>query len=210
MNRKVAQWWNNLLKHKKLIVLSLVLLAVAAFLEYLSGLYVARTPGANVPDLILDNVPTFNFGIFFVYGGAVSVALLLLYPLVFKIKEFHKVISQFSLLVLVRSLSITLTHLNPPMDALKFHVPWWFAYFTFQNDMFFSGHTAIPFLGFLLFKNSKIRYLFLALSIFMGATVLLIHVHYSIDVFAAFFITYGTFKMGEWIFNKVNHYGNER
>jgi len=45
----------------------------------------------------------------------------------------------------------------------------------FSNDLFFSGHTAVPFLGYLLFKEEKIRYVFLALSIMMGGVVLLMH-----------------------------------
>lgn len=73
--------------------------------------------------------------------------------------------------------------------------------------MFFSGHTAIPFLGFLVFYEDKfMRYFCLAASVLMGATSLLTHQHYSIDVFSAFFITYATFKMGEWIFKKINRY----
>ncbi len=76
----------------------------------------------------------------------------------------------------------------------------------FKNDLFFSGHTAVPFLGFLLFKNRKVKYTFLGASIIMAITVLLMHVHYSIDVFSAFFITYGTFKIGEWLFKKMDNY----
>ena len=46
----------------------------------------------------------------------------------------------------------------------------------------------------------------LALSILMGTVVLLMHVHYTIDVLSAFFITFGTFKIGEWFFSKVDIY----
>jgi hypothetical protein len=71
---------------------------------------------------------------------------------------------------------------------------------------FFWFCGAVPFLGFLLFREDNIRYFFLFFSFFMGAVVLLMHVHYSIDVFSAFFITYGTHKVGEKFFNKVNSY----
>jgi membrane-associated phospholipid phosphatase len=44
------------------------------------------------------------------------------------------------------------------------------------------------------------RYLFLAWSVVFGATVLLGHLHYTIDVFAAFFITYGIYHLARWLF----------
>ena len=66
--------------------------------------------------------------------------------------------------------------------------------FTFQGNFFYSGHTAFPFLLALIFWDNKyLRYLFLFLTVFFGASVLLAHVHYSIDVFAAPFIVYGMF-----------------
>ena len=36
----------------------------------------------------------------------------------------------------------------------------------------------------------------LASSIILGITVLLMHVHYSIDVFSAYFIVYGIYVLG--------------
>ena len=97
-----------------------------------------------------------------------------------------------------------MTHLAAPAGALQFHTPKILYFLNLGKDLFFSGHTAIPFLGFLLFKGEKIRYVFLAMSIIMGAAVLLMHVHYTIDVVSAFFITFGTFKIGERIFKKLN------
>lgn len=108
---------------------------------------------------------------------------------------------------MVRSIFMCFTHLSTPSDASTFTVPYLVSFFTFQNDLFFSGHTAVAFLGFLLFRqNKKLKYFFLITSISMGIIVLLMHVHYSIDVFSAFFIAYGTFRVGEWFFKKINSY----
>ena len=38
----------------------------------------------------------------------------------------------------------------------------------------------------------------------MAATVLFMHVHYSIDVFAAFFIAYGVYAFSDKVFNHLN------
>jgi len=126
--------------------------------------------------------------------------------LFYKVHELHIAISQFSLLVMIRSFFVSLTHLKAPVGAIiATEAPRLYALLDFQNALFFSGHTAIPFLGFLLFKKEKIGKFFLIATIVMALVVLFMHVHYSIDVFAALFITYGTYKVGEWLFKKVNH-----
>jgi hypothetical protein len=104
---------------------------------------------------------------------------------------------------MIRAFFVTLTHLQTPLNAMPAKFPSFLNILVFTNDSFFSGHTAFPFLGFLLFKDSKIRWLFLAGSIYMGLTVLISHKHYSIDVFSAFFITYGSYKIGNVIINKL-------
>jgi hypothetical protein len=203
---KFQEWRREILKHKYLLLISLILLALAITLNYATGIYVDKKIGVPAPDLILDNIPTLDLDVFFTYGFSLVLVILLAYPLFFKVEELHKAISQFSLLVLVRSFFVSLTHLSIPANALVYTAPKIFAIFDFQNALFFSGHTAIPFLGFLLFRKEKIGIFFLIATVILAATVLFMHVHYSIDVFSALFITYGCYKIGEWFFKKVNGY----
>lgn len=204
------QWIKEIKSNKYLIIFSIFLLILASILDYIAGAYVTKTIGATAPDLILDRIPTLDLDFIYLYGSIAMVILLFAYALFFKVKEFHTVISQFSLLIIVRGIFTCFTHLSTPTGALQFEVPKYLFFLNFSNDLFFSGHTAIPFLGFLLFKEDKIRYLFLALSIIMGAVVLLMHIHYSIDVFSAFFITFGTYKFGDLFFKKINIYLKKR
>jgi membrane-associated phospholipid phosphatase len=51
-------------------------------------------------------------------------------------------------------------------------------------------------------KNKYLRGIFLAASIIFGVSALLGHYHYSIDVFAAFSITYSVFQIARWLFAK--------
>ncbi|VVB81547.1 Uncharacterised protein [uncultured archaeon] len=206
---RIEQWKKEIVTHKRAIAFSILFLIIAIILNFIASTYVSKIAGVSAPDLILDHIPTIDFDLIYIYGDILIVAVLFLYPLLFKVKELHKVINQFSLLILIRSFFITLTHLKNPSSALAFNIPSLLSFIFFQNDLFFSGHTAIPFLGFLLFKDSKIRYFFLFSSIMMAAVVLFMHVHYTIDVLSAFFITYGTFNIGEWFFNKINHYSSK-
>lgn len=185
--------------HKLMILLSFLLLAVANIISCVTSKHVDTIRTVAVPDLILDSIPTLNLNFIFVYGFYAVIIAIIAYSLFFHMKDIHKIILQFSMLMIIRSFFMVLTHLSIPLDAqIITGVPSFLKGFYFENDLFFSGHTSIPFMAFLLFRNEKIGIIFLAISILMAITVLFMHVHYSIDVFAAFFITYGVYRIGEW------------
>lgn len=204
LKQLLPQWANEIKKHFRLISASIILLIVATSLDYVAGNYVDKVGGsAESSDLILSYIPAIDLSIIFVYLFLIVVSLIFIYPLILNVKKLHLAIAHFSLLIMVRSIFMSLTHLKLPSSAVAVKFPDLLSNLVFQNDLFFSGHTAIPLVGFFLFKESKIRWFFLASSIISGATALLMHQHYSIDVAAAFFIAYGTFKIGEWLFKKI-------
>jgi hypothetical protein len=207
LRRWKTDWKSEFKEHKGLIALSLIFLVGALVLNSVVGNYADRVGNAAASDLILEHVGPVDWTYLFVYGYGLVILLLFVYPLLFRVREFHIAISQFSLLVLIRSFFISLTHLKVPTDAIAVSVSHLSNLLIFRNDLFFSAHTALPFLGFLLFRKHKIiSTFFLIMTFVLAATVLLMHIHYSIDVFAAFFITYGSYKIGEWLFRRVNHY----
>lgn len=199
-------WFVEFKRYKYFILISLIVVSIAIYADYLSGTYVSSARVADVPDLIIDHIGPYDLSFLFVYGYLFLVFLLFLNPIIFHIGRLHRVVGQFSLLILIRSFFIVFTHLQTPLDAIAVNFPWPFEGLSFLNDLFFSGHVAVPFLGFLIFRkngSSILKYLFLFGSIIMSLTVLLMHQHYSIDVFAAFFITYSSYKLGEFLFKKI-------
>jgi hypothetical protein len=198
-----AHYWKiDVLENKHKFFVAIILLAVSMFLNYESGNYTSSMQGGYVRDVILEHIKPINLKPIFVWGYISVLFVFFFYPLLFKPGKVHRPIVMFSLLIFVRSIFICMTHLVTPPDAITADFPWIFSNLRFKNDLFFSGHTAVPFLGFLIYENKKIKYFMLASSIILGATVLLMHQHYSIDVFAAFFITYGVYKIGEKIFSE--------
>jgi len=198
------QWRKELYHHKYLILISLFIIFIAVCINYAAGIYVTyKAQVVDVPDLILSHFGPYNLRFLFVYGWLLFFYMLILYPLVFKVRKFHIMLFQFSFLIIIRSFFIILTHLQTPIDAIPGSFPGFYNLLKFNNDMFFSGHVAVPFLGFLIFKESKIKYFFLIGSIIMAITVLGMHQHYSIDVFAAFFIVYGSYKIGNYTLKKL-------
>jgi hypothetical protein len=198
-------WQTELHDHKYLIILSLVFFILANIISLLASGYVDRISTTTAQDIILDHIPTLDLDFLFGYGIMAVVLVIIIYILFFRVKEFHRVTIQYSLLILVRSCFIVLTHLGKPLGAHDVtDLPAFYQLFNFHNDLFFSAHTAIPFMAFLLFRKERIATFFLIMTFVLAATVLFLHVHYSIDVFSAFFITYGTFKLGERIYMKVS------
>lgn len=202
---EISEWKKEIWRHKWLILASLIMITIADYVNYDAGKYVDKFSSLSTSDIILNSLSVINLSFLFIYGFYLINLVLILYPLFFEIKKLHIAISQLSFLVLIRSFFVILTHLNAPTGAIFVEVPKFIKGFYFQNDLFFSGHVAIPFLGFLLFRRNKIKYFFIIATIVMMFTVLAMHVHYSIDVFAALFIAYGSYRIGEIILNITNN-----
>ena len=204
LNNKIMTWSRIIYANKKKILISLFLLVLALSIYLMSGDYLNDHDNyAAAPDLILDHFGPYDLSLIYVWFFLAVIVIYFSYPLIFKPNELHYYISIFSLFIVIRSGFVIFTHLGVPLDAVTITFPGRAQLLNFTNDLFFSGHTGIPFLGFLVFKEKKIlRYFMLCASIILGITVLLMHVHYSIDVFSAFFITYGVYKIGNKFIRK--------
>lgn len=182
--------------------LAVLALSVSSFINYYAGTYATEQASNSVTDIILSNTRAYDVDGIFVYGSflliAFIVALLIIHP-----KRVPFTLYSVTLFVLIRSLFVSLTHLGPFPYQSALNLGSVASKFIFGGDLFFSGHTGIPFLMALVFWRERfLRYLFIATSLFFGATVLLGHFHYSIDVLSAFFVTYGIFTMAEFFFKK--------
>lgn len=211
---KIVHHWKLLLKDKAYVLsfmVGLIVFVGSMVVNQFASAYQDSIAYAPVGDLILDRLPTYNLDFLFTWGFYFLVSLFFIYPLLFRPEIGPFVLKTFAILSLVRSAFIILTHIGPPAgffynDVMISSVESFADMkLMFKNDLFFSGHTAAPFLASLLFKKSKIMKWFMLFGSFiMGATVLLMHVHYSIDVFAAFFIAYGVYAFSDKIFNRLN------
>jgi len=189
------------------LLVGFAFMGVALVIQGFADGYVNRIGGIPVGDLILSNLPTFDVD-FFIVQGALILTLVIVALVLFKPKNMPFVLKSLALFIIVRSFFISLTHLgiHPDQVILNPDATGFWLYdilFNSKNDFFFSGHTGVPFLMSLVFWHEKEwRYIFLATSFVFGISVLLGHMHYSIDVFAAPFITYTIYKIAEHLFAK--------
>lgn len=167
-----------------------------------SIIFATEHASSPVTDLILSNTPKLNVDLLFVYGTffGVIVAVLLCFA---HPKRLPYALYTTALFYIIRSAFVTLTHIAPFEPQISDEFGQTINRMFFGADLFFSAHTGLPFLGALVFWHErKIRYFFLGLSVFFATIVLLGHLHYSIDVAAAYFITYTIFKISERLFPK--------
>ncbi len=183
-----------------------LLLTVSLIVQYLASNYATRASSESVTDIVLSNTRVYDVDALFVWGAVIAVLLSIF--LIFKYLNYAPfIIKSSAVFIFIRSIFVSLTHISPfPTHVIISSIFFRDAVFNgiFNgNDLFFSGHTGLPFLIALIFWNKKtIRYVFLALSAMFAVVVLLGHLHYSIDVFAAFFISYTIFDICKFIFKR--------
>ena len=142
-------------------------------------------------DLVLDILPEMR--LFIAIGEIVSAAqgLLTVYGLARnRFQDLPRFIFQLGLMFALRSVAIVLTPLaqiqNP---AENFSPDHWIAQSMYKG-MFFSGHTGSAFTQFFFEKQRQLRRIHLVLACMQMFSLLASHSHYSIDIFAAFFVAY--------------------
>ncbi len=204
MKNLLTKW--NIYKEDRVLLLSLIIsfvFLIASFgINFLAGTYATERASLPVTDIILSNIRVFDVDMIFIYGPLIFwlfVSMILFY----NPKKIPFTIKSIAIFVIIRSIFITLTHIGPFPTQAIIEGGNVFNKFTFGGDLFFSGHTGLPFLMALLFwKNKTLRNIFFIASLFFGIVVLMGHLHYSIDVLSAFFITYSIFHISEYIFKK--------
>ncbi len=196
-------FWNK--RNRTSLYFGILFLVVSLLINFTASRYSAKSATNFVGDVFLDNLSTIDFSYIIVEGAflaiIVSVVFLILKPryLLFSLKA----VAMFNI---TRSFFVSVTHLgiypqqitlgDGPIERL-------FILFNLQDGFFFSAHTGLPLLMAIISWDDRFwRYFFIGVSALFAMSVLFAHVHYSIDVFAAPFMTYGIFKISQKLFPK--------
>ncbi len=184
------------------VLLGVFLLLLSLGLNFVLGTYASRNASNAVTDVILSNIPVLDVENLFIWGTWVFISFVFCIVL-FEPKTIPFVLKSSAFFICIRSIFVSLTHIGPfPVPPLL-DAGTLTNLINFTGDLFFSGHTGFPFLLALMFWHHRyLRWVFLGSSLFFAVIVLVGHFHYSIDVFAAFFITYGIFQLSKKAFSK--------
>jgi PAP2 superfamily C-terminal len=178
------------------ILLAIVLLSFTRFLKYveLRAGFVFRDPLLNL--FTPFDLTWVIFGL--IYAGLIT-------AIFFFIKDPHlflTALQSYLVLVIFRTTAMYLLPLNPPPDMITLNDPFVQIFGSGEiltKDLFFSGHTATLFLLFLVANKRILKVIFLSFAVIVGISVLLQHVHYTIDVFTAPFFSYTSVKFAAYI-----------
>jgi hypothetical protein len=182
------------------------LFVVSIVVNFYATNYVDESVSNSVTDIVLSNTKVHDVDGIFVYGAVLLFFVIVAAGSVY-IRSLPFILKATALFILIRSFFISLTHISPypahmAIDAYIAHLPYLQRIFT-GDDLFFSGHTGLPFLVALIFwEYVAWRTVFLTFSVTFAAVVLLGHIHYSIDVASAYFITFTIFVIAKTIFAK--------
>lgn len=142
------------------------------------------------------------FTFILIYGGIVLLFVhLFKYPRILLLAFLSAAVS-----VILRMCTLYLTPFQAPETIIPLIDPT-VAFFgggrTFLNDLFFSGHTSSMFILFLNSQTKVYRNIFLLGTILTGSAVIIQHVHYSVDVFAAPFFGFAAYIFSKRILNRL-------
>ena len=185
----IERWKTELssLRRRNLFTVSLLSLFLVFYVNNLASNYADKVAGAPINDLMFDLLPKVNVDFVFHWVALLFWVLVLLYFVLYP-KNIIFVLFSLSGFVLLRSGFIVLTHLGPPEVLTE--IPSQLGWYSFQSDLFFSGHVGAPLLLGFLAENKVYKISAFAFGIFMLFVVLLGRFHYSIDVFASIFIAH--------------------
>lgn len=191
--------WSEFLHNKyfrkelivSLLVLALTLTSLAKFLDF-----VEMRKGITLPDPLLRLFNPINLTWLTFILIYLSI-ILILFLFATKPKKLIFAVQCYTLLIIIRIFMMFLMPLNPPEGMIPLNDPFVQIFGTGQlltKDLFFSGHTATIFLFYFVSDKKIFKAFFLIATILVGTSVLLQHVHYSIDVAIAPFFSYISYR----------------
>jgi len=201
---QLAKTWKTFLirkHHKRELFVTILFLAILllSFVQFLN--HIELRAGETFNDPLLNIFPPVDLTwlIFsLIYISLITAVISLAHDPV----NLLKALQAFILLDIIRTITLFLMPLNPPPGMILLNDPFvqMFGHGeVLTKDLFFSGHTSTLFLLFLTAHGKILKGLFLSCAVIVGISVLLQHVHYSIDVFSAPFFSYGSVKLAEQI-----------
>jgi len=167
------------------------------------GNYVEMRKGILLNDKLLEIIPSYDFSlsIFILLYSSLTIVIL---THLHKPKVILRIIEMHFLVAVVRQICILCIALEPPMGIIVLRDVFLENTVYPRNspltkDLFFSGHVASIWLYSLCSENKMIKYYFGLAAILMSFMILSMRVHYSYDVYGAFFFTTIIYFLPNWV-----------
>lgn len=193
-----------------LLLLSTVLLFTGFYVIYYAMFLVENRPGPILFDPVHHFLPPpINFSNLVFLATYTSVFLIALDSLLDGPTQLSKVFLGYSLILFLRSASMILVPLDPPIGLIPLVDPL-IAFFNPEpfvatRDLFFSGHCATLYFFYHMARNKYVKYFLAFLNFFVIIALSLQRVHYTIDIIGGLLVAYGVYWMMEKAFFRYVH-----
>jgi hypothetical protein len=197
---KINESWKEFFDEKHAFpqfILTVIFLSAVVFSLSRFIIFVESRQGVVLDDPLFHyfkaidlNIPVFVL----IYGSMIACFIhLLRYP-----QRLLFALQTYTLIALIRMLGMYVTPLDVPAGTIDLADPLVFVVGTgtkITKDLFFSGHTSTLFMLFLAAKNRNMKYLFFINTVLVGTFMVLQKAHYTLDVIAAVFFSYGCYRI---------------
>jgi hypothetical protein len=162
--------------------------------------FVEARNGYQLDDFVLNQIPPRDFSglIFILIYFTMSLNVLLLFKTPVAFVNYFQI---YLLVILGRLLCIFLLPLEAPIGIIPLKDNLVYGDKSITKDLFYSGHVSTLFLYYFTAQNIYFKFFNLIITTVVGVLILIQHVHYTIDVLAAFIVVW-------LIFSFVSKYQN--
>jgi hypothetical protein len=182
--------WRSALQVKSFrnkFIISCLLLGACAFIAPALFQYIQQREGPTLNDYILAWLPVYDLSVWVF----TLLYILILTGVIFLLQDptlFLKTIQAYTILTILRFITMLLVPLNPPLNIIELNDPMVQQLLYQQSitkDLFFSGHTSILVLLALSVTNNRVKVVLFSGAFIVAAMLLIQHAHYAVDVILA-------------------------
>ena len=180
-----------------IVILAFILILIPHFFAYVEN----REKGYFLNDWLLAIIPAWDASIY-IFLILYGMAIFYLYRMSRNTSICLTALWSYVFLCIARIITITIVPLLPPKDMIELIDPCSIIFYgghTITKDLFFSGHTATIFLGALCLQKKSDKIIAFCATGVIGLLLLVQHVHYTADVFAAPFFSWIAWYFGKSI-----------
>lgn len=190
-------WKKVLLKKRTELAVTISILAILLIIFPRFLIFIESRNAVNLPDPVLRlftpiDLTVLTFSLIYICLAAAVIHFIL------KPEKLLIALQAYSVMLVFRIMVMYVTPFDAPETLLPLNDPFVQLFGSgdiLTKDLFFSGHTATLFLLFLITEKRYLKIIFLMCTISVGISVLLQHVHYTVDVLSAPFFAYGSFMI---------------
>ncbi|WP_428327399.1 phosphatase PAP2-related protein [Mucilaginibacter sp.] len=179
------------------IIIGTTIMMTAVFMMPIFFGYIEKRQGVLLNDWILASIPPYNVSVF-IFAIIWGMVLLTLYRAIYN--PYIYILYCWALIpvCIARFISIALVALAPPKGLIPLTDPLtgiFYGQALITKDLFFSGHTATLTLMFLCLEKRSDKIIGFMAIITVACLLLVQHIHYTIDILAAPFVVYVSYRV---------------